>query len=402
MKITGITLHKHTSPYMPKYPAGVARSVGPLDIYDEYGMGKIRANMPSSSSYKNGMLSEVFLSVTTDEGIVGTHGPIEYRAQLMVAVEGLAPHIIGRNPHDNRMLWDIMSRFDRHSRSGIMLMAISAVDNAIWDLKGKILNLPVWRILGGGRKKIRPYVSTLGLSVEPEQAVHHALEIRDMGVQAQKWFFRYGPAHGTAGMRKNLELAFALRKALGKDYELMFDCWMGWDITYAKTIFHELEEVRPMWVEEVLRPHMQEGYERLRAETTVPLSAGEHIYTRMEANNYLKKGIFDVMQSDPEWCGGITEALKIGDMCEMYGTRFIPHGHSVMPALQIIASMPPNICPYAEFLLAHMDKKAHFFKNPPRIHDGWLNVNETPGLGEDLDFDRITSTEEIKEFKIIK
>ena len=395
MKITGIKIHRHESLYTPKYPSET-RSVGPMDVYGDY--MESGAGRPESDPGGERTISAMFLSVTTDEGVIGTHGPIEYRAQLLVAVEGLAPLIVGKDPMNNRMLWDIMSRFERHSRSGIMLMAISAVDNALWDLKGKILGLPVWKILGGGRDRIRPYVSMLGFSVEPERAVERALMVRDMGVRAQKWFFRYGPSDGSKGIRKNLNMAFALREALGEDYELMFDCWMGWSITYAKTVFRELEAVHPMWVEEVLRPHMMDGYRILKAETSIPLSAGEHIYTRMEANQYLKDGIFDVMQSDPEWCGGITETLKIGDICEMYGTRFIPHGHSVMPALQVEASLPPEICPYAEYLLVHMGKKAHFFANPPMIKDGWLHLNTSPGLGEELAYDKITATQELREF----
>ena len=240
----------------------------------------------------------------------------------------------------------------------------------------------------------------LGFSTEPQKARERALEIKAMGIQAQKWFFRYGPSSGTQGIRKNLELAFALREALGEDYELMFDCWMGWTVSYAKTVFRELEQVQPMWVEEVLRPHMVDGYKQLKAETGMPLSAGEHFYTRMEVNSYLHDGTFRVMQSDPEWCGGITEAMKIGDMCELYGTTFIPHGHSLLPAMHVVASLPPDIAPYCEYLLNFMDRKTAFFKTKYLGDDGFLTINETPGLGADLDFDRITDSAQVTGFSI--
>jgi len=397
VKITGVKVYSHTGPYKPVYKS-VSRSVGPLDIYDDYSSdvraktGRFVKDIPKRGE----TISDMFIVITTDEGFEGIHGPVDNRSQLFIAAESVAPHIIGRDPLDNRMIWDIMSRFDRHSRSGSMLMAISAIDNALWDLKGKILGQPVYKLLGGGRNRIRPYMSALGFSVNPKEAAEKALMIKDMGIKAQKWFFRYGPNDGAEGMRKNIELAETLRETLGNDYEIMFDCWMGWNIGYAKSIFPSLEAVKPMWIEEVLRPHMQDGYERLKAETNIPLSAGEHIYTRMEANHYLKKGIFDVMQSDPEWCGGITEAMKIGDMCELYGIKFIPHGHALFPAMHVVASMPPDTCPYAEYLLAIMDHKTNFFKYNPLDSEGFLNLNETPGLGQDFDMEKIIGTEEVK------
>jgi L-alanine-DL-glutamate epimerase-like enolase superfamily enzyme len=280
-----------------------------------------------------------------------------------------------------------------------MLMAISAVDIALWDLKGKILGQPVYRLLGGGRSRIRPYVSMLGFSLEPDAVRKRAAMVKAMGVTAQKWFFRYGPSDGAEGIRKNLELAFILRETLGGDYELMFDCWMGWTISYARQMFQELEAVRPLWVEEVLRPHMADGYRKLKAETRIPLSAGEHLYTRMEVNGYLREGVLDVIQSDPVWCGGITEALRIADLCEMYGVAFIPHGHSLMPAMHVIAAMPPDICPYCEYLLNFMDTKCAFFVRKSLGKDGWLTMNDTPGLGEEIDTERLLSSETIHAFR---
>jgi L-alanine-DL-glutamate epimerase-like enolase superfamily enzyme len=301
---------------------------------------------------------------------------------------------------ENRMIWDIMSRFDRHSRAGIMMMAISAVDIALWDLKGKILGQPVYRLLGGGRNKIRPYMSALGFSTDPAKARETAKMIQGMGIQAQKWFFRHGPASGVAGIRKNLDMAFALRDTLGPDYELMFDCWLGWDIAYAQTMFRELEQVHPMWVEEVLRPHMADGYKRLKSETSIPLSAGEHFYTRMEVNDYLRSGTFSVMQSDPEWCGGITEAMRIGDLCEVYSTRFIPHGHALMPALHVVASMPHEVSPYCEYLLHHMARKNAFYRDDLLGSDGFITLGNTPGLGEDIDMDSILETSTVTSLKL--
>ena len=399
MKITGLKLMLYTVPYTPRYPHE-ARQVGPLDIYEEYASGARRAGMPGSGKTQDGLCSDAFIVITTDEGVEGIHGPVDYRVQLLVAADALAAHLIGRDPLENRLLWDILSRFERHARSGAMLMAISAVDNALWDLKGKILGQPVYKLLGGGRHTLRPYVSMLGFSVEPERVRERAHMVQAMGVRAQKWFFRYGPGDGTAGMRANLAMAQALREAVGPDDEIMFDCWMGWDIAYARTMFRELEPLRPAFVEEVLRPHMADAYRALRQETRIPLAAGEHFYTRMEVAPYLREGTFAVMQSDPEWCGGITEALRIADLCELHGVRFIPHGHALLPAMHVVAAMPPDVCPYVEYLLNFMDHKCCFYKHDRMQPGGLLALNTEPGLGEDVDMARVTQAREIKAWEV--
>ena len=401
MTIKSLHIEKRTCRFEPMFKSE-ERSVGPLDIYEEYNDDSRNRYMKSASSASNGNVTALFLVITTDEGISGEYGPIENRAEILTITDGIAQHLIGRDPLENRMLWDIISRFDRHSRSGIMMMAISSVDIALWDLKGKILGMPVYKLLGGGRHKLKPYVSMLSFSVEPDKAKEKALWVKEMGIAAQKWFFRYGPADGASGMRKNLELAFALRNALGEGYELMFDCWMGWTVSYAKAMLRELEQVRPAWVEETLRPHMLDGYRSLSQSTSVPLAAGEHLYTRMEVNTYLKENIFSVIQSDPAWCGGITEALRIGDLCELYGTTFIPHGHTLMPALHVAAALPPDICPYCEYLLNFMNQKNAFFKhNLTGIEkeDGYISMNETPGIGDIIDEERLVSCEIVRGFE---
>ena len=144
---------------------------------------------------------------------------------------------------------------------------------------------------------------------------------------------------------------------------------------------------------------MLDAYRQLREMTTIPLSAGEHLYTRMEVNSYLKDNIFAVMQSDPVWCGGITESMRIADLCEMYGVTFAPHGHALMPALHVVAATPPDTAPYCEYLLIHMDQKNGFFKPRPIDKEGYIALNDNPGLGEDIDKERLISSEVVHAFE---
>lgn len=407
MKITGVRIENLKIKYDPIYPIE-DRVVGQLDAYEEYaktgrnlGIYDRRASLRPAGEVTDGVYNGCFVVISTDEGIEGWHGPVEYRAQLMVVIDGLASHLIGRDPLENRMIWDIISRFERHSRSGIMMMAISTVDNALWDLKGKILGQPVYKLLGGGRNSLKPYVSALGFSTEPERVRERAAMIKnDLHIGAQKWFFPYGPASGLEGMKKNIAMAQALRETVGDDYPIMFDCWMGWDIPYAKKMFRELEPLHPSWIEEVLRPHYIEAYKHLRQDTNIPLSGGEHLYTRMEVEPLLRKNIFDIVQSDPEWCGGITEAVRVGELCDLFGVKYIPHGHQLMPCLHTVASMAPDVSPYVEYLLNSIYRKTIFYKRNPLGADGLITLNETPGLGQDIDWDRVISHEQLTNFSL--
>lgn len=148
-------------------------------------------------------------------------------------------------------LWDQMVRLDRHSRSGHFMMAISAVDCARWDLKGKALGEPVYRLLGGPtRPELPAYASMLGHSLERESLARKALETRDAGFVAQKWSFRHGPGSGPTGKQEGLEKARAIAP------------------------------LRPPWLEEPLPPNDLKGFARLKRAVGVPLAAGEHLYTR--------------------------------------------------------------------------------------------------------------------------
>src|SRR5919199_1734369 len=147
----------------------------------------------------------------------------------------LRPFLLGRDPLAGELLHDQMLRMHRHGRSGLFVMAISAIDCALWDLKGKAWGLPVYRLLGGPTRAAVPaYASMLGFAVAPDQAAATALDYRAAGYSAQKWFFAYGPGDGEAGTAANLALAQALREALGLHYPLMFDAFMGWGVAYAR------------------------------------------------------------------------------------------------------------------------------------------------------------------------
>jgi L-alanine-DL-glutamate epimerase-like enolase superfamily enzyme len=266
------------------------------------------------------------------------------------------------------------------------MMAISAVDNALWDLRGRYYNAPVYRLLGGPtRASAEAYASCLGYSLEPEAAHTRAAALKKEGFRNQKWFLAYGPGDGPAGMAKNVELVKVLREAVGNDVELMFDAFMGWDLNYAIAWAKQVEQYRPRWMEESFAPDKLESFAQLRRATSIPVASGEHIYARWEAQEYFRAGALNVIQSDPEWCGGVSELVKVCALASVYDVQVVPHGHSIHSALHVVLSQSPMTCPLVEDLLLKMTSYHHFEKNPPRLVGARFPLPERPGFGIELD-----------------
>jgi L-alanine-DL-glutamate epimerase-like enolase superfamily enzyme len=285
-----------------------------------------------------------------------------------------------------------MYRSNRHSRAGFFLMAISAVDNTLWDLKGRYYGVPVYRLLGGPtRESVEVYASCLGFSLEPEAVRKRCLAIKQEGYRYQKWFIGYGPGSGAAGMEKNVALVRLLRETLGDDTELMFDAFSGWDQTYALEWAHQVEKYHPRWMEEIAHPEKIESFVNLHRGTTIPIASGEHFYGRWEVQHYLQADALSVVQADPEWCGGISELVKIGTVASLYDVPVIPHGHSIHAAMHVIASHSPMTFPLGEYLINKMRHYYHFEKRPPVPVRAHLALPKDPGFGIELDPAKIDS-----------
>jgi len=386
MKITAIRLFKLVGHSSAEWTGGEARTAAPLDVYEEF-----RLRGPADRPGPDGpvKIASIYVEIATDEGAGGLYGPI-LTEQAFVIASKLRPFLMGRDPLTVETLWDQMARLDRHARSGHMMMAISAVDCALWDLRGRHFGVPVYRLLGGPtRERIPVYASMLGFSLQPERVRERAKAFTDRGFTAQKWFFRHGPGSGAAGREANLQLLASLGDALGPSAELMLDCWMSWDLPYAIEMAREILPFGLAWLEEPLPPGHLEGYVRLKRETGIPLAAGEHLYTRWGVKPFLDAGVLNVLQADPDWTGGITELVKICSLAETYDVRVIPHGHNLHAALHVIASRPPHLCPMAEYLIKHLARQQFFLADPIEPIDGRIDLPTAPGLGIAFDDSKI-------------
>ncbi len=384
MKITEVLLYEiqGTWPEATNLPRAV--QVKPISLYPEFAPTQF-----AEHSSDRAEMRAIYVEIRTDEGLAGIFGPIQ-RQQAFVIDNDLRPFLIGRDPLATELLLDQMMRLHRHGRSGIFMTGISPIDCALWDLKGKAWEKPIYRLLGGPtRDEVPAYVSLLGYSVEPDDAARTAVEFKEKGFQAQKWFFGYGPGQGEAGFQKNIAMAEAIRNAVGATYPIMFDAFMGWDVTYATKTLHALEPLHPMWMEEPIPPERVMEFRKLRQASKVPIATGEHVFTRWQTKELLINEAVDWIQCDPDWTGGITELTKIAALASSFEVPLIAHGHSLLAALHVAGAQSPAAVPMVEYLYATQPLKQYFHKPAYTPENGMVKLPELPGLGLILDEEKI-------------
>jgi L-rhamnonate dehydratase len=366
------------------------RLVRPLDIYPEYrDVDDHEGGVQTPDGFR---LVSHFVEIETDDGLVGRGGPVPEQVAYVIAKD-LRRLLVGADPVAGEKLWDQMHRSQVHGRAGNTMLAISAVDCALWDLRGKWLGQPVFRLLGGPtRESVPAYASMLGFSVTDPALVHaRAKEFKELGYRAQKWFFRFGPLSGHEGLRRNVELVRTVREAVGEDYDIMFDCWQSMDVTYVTELASRIAGYRPRWLEECVMPDRIDSYALLRSRLRVPLAGAEHEYTRWGFRRFVDAGALDVLQPDIYWCGGLSETLKIAAYATAHDLITIPHGHSPAATLHFSLTQSPVHTPYQEDLVKWNQVHQLFLRTPVNPVRGELGLPETPGLGMELDTSRALS-----------
>ena len=343
----------------------------PMSRYPEY--------QKTRTSFGIDVLGSLLVEVEADDGTVGFSVTTGGAPAAFLVEKHFRRFVVGQRACDVERMFDQMFRASLYyGRKGLTLNAISGVDCALWDLLGRLRQEPVWAMIGGKMRESQPMYAT---GPRPDLA-------RKMGFVGGKYPLPYGPAHGPDGLRKNIELATRLRNECGPDFRLAFDCWMSLDVPYALKLIHALEPLRFEWIEECLPPDDFEGYTRLSRERQYPImiTTGEHEYGRWGFDTLLGTGV-DVIQPDVNWCGGLTELLKIKALASAKNRLVIPHGSSVYSYHFSIAS---DVTPFSEFLM--MAPQADcvvpmfdpLFVNEPVPVEGHLHVDEKPGFGVEL------------------
>ena len=385
MKITRLRLRELTGSFTTESEFWEERLQRPIDVYPEHRREGFAEGTPIAVGVNEYRLRCIFLEIETDEGVTGLAGPVSHDVAYMIGRQ-FAPLLLGEDPTANERLWDKMYRYAVHGRKGAAMMAISAIDCGLWDLKGRWLGQPVHRLLGGPvRESIPAYASALGYSLDPEKVHAQAAEFVAEGYTATKWFPRGAPTDGRDGIRRNIELASTLRDAIGPDNDFMLDAWMSWDVPYTALMSEVLEEFRPRWLEEPMMPDMIDACGEIRRRSRVPIATGEHEYTRWGIKQLLDAGAADVLQPDTYWAGGITEMVKIAAVASCYGVPVIPHGHSVPANIQLSAALPIPSVPMVEYLMKWNVLHQHFWADPVVPVNGMVTVPTVPGMGVEID-----------------
>lgn len=380
LKITGLKLvnarpRKDYPSYTPAAGAWSTQYVevaNPMSVYPEY---KARRELFFPEP---GKVPGFTVEIQTDKGIVGhgSGGP----GGGPIVIDHLAKLLVGRDPFDIERNWDICWKSTMHyGRMGVTMNAISGVDLAMWDIVGKALGQPVYRLLGGETK---PRIPAYCTGNDIEQHV-------EFGYTKLKLAIPHGPADGREGMRKNEELVKRARKALGPDGEIMLDCWMAWTERYTLEMAEMLAPYRVYWMEEVLQPHDYAGFGRLNTQIkSTRIVTGEHEYGRYGFRQLLEHNGASIWQPDINWCGGLTELRRIAALAAAYDIPVIPHGGGLNGASHFILSTVN--APWAElFLPSPGGPKAVYdlFEERYVISRGpegiYMRPPETPGFGWD-------------------
>tara|TARA_B100000029_G_C17541364_1_gene946847 strand:+ start:223 stop:1443 length:1221 start_codon:yes stop_codon:yes gene_type:complete len=390
MKISDIKLRELNGAMEHKEPFWEERLVRPTDIYPEYrNMGGDKERI-SEGLYA---MHSTFVEIHTDDGLIGLAGPCSILEAFIIDTH-LRDILIGQDPLAIEHIWDLMYRHSIHGRKGENMLAISVVDCALWDIKGKALNQPVYKILGGPTRQLIPaYASALQFSVTPGDAHRKIQNLKSEGYKATKWFFRHGPGSGREGKIANIELVEALRDGGGQDMEIMMDAWSSWDIQYSLDIANSISKFNLKWLEEPVMADKPDSYIELQRNSPIPISGGEHEYTRWGFKYLVENRAMDYLQPDIYWAGGISETLKICALASTFDIPVIPHGHSAHATAHLIASQSPATCPLQEHLVKWNQVHQFFIKDPLTPEEGYINIEKlsAPGMGIEIDTNKIQS-----------
>ncbi|MDR2423520.1 MAG: galactonate dehydratase [Prevotellaceae bacterium] len=342
----------------------------------------------------------LFLKITTDDGFVGWGEPVvEGRADTVeAAVKELSPYLIGKDASQIEDTWQTLYRGGFYRGGPILSSAISGIDEALWDIKGKVTGLPVYNLLGGAvRTRMMVYQWVGG--DRPSDVVAAAVEKQKAGLKAVKmngtedleWIDSFGKIDET------VERVAGIRQACGKDFGIGIDFHGRVHKTMAKVLMKELEQYRPLFIEEPVLAENGEYFKMLSELVSTPIATGERHYTRWDFKHLFEQGAVDIIQPDLSHAGGITECKKIANMAEAYDISIAPHcplGPIAFAACLHLDFNCVNAVIQETSAGIHYNVGADlldYVKNPEvfDFKDGYIDVFDGAGLGVEVDEDKV-------------
>jgi D-arabinonate dehydratase len=352
-----------------------------------------------TSTHAISRVSEVVVKLTTDAGLVGigeAHGPFLFQVgpdglrSVGEILRSITPLVVGQDPFDVERIWQDLFALTYTSVRGIptlarqqrpLVTAMSAIDIALWDLKGKAIGRPVWALLGGAlRRRVPAYVTGFYYrdGERPDDLVREAAMYLEHGYRTLK------VKVGGLTPEADAERVGVIRKAVGKDVALMLDANQGWNLPTAVRAAELCAPHGIFWLEDPM-PWYDERHtlQRLKAETDIPIAAGETEYTPFGLRTLLAEGLVDYLIIDSTWAGGLTTWRKAAVMAELYQVPLAAH-HDPQIHVHAVAASPTG------FILESFADPSRdplwfeLFRERPAIVDGFMTFPEAPGLGLEL------------------
>lgn len=362
----------------------------------------------TAATHGHGM--HLWVKVETDEGISGLGECVHGGVQAIAIIHELRTRLIGRDPFAIDAIFEELRRahvFDG-GFAGALITALTGIEIALWDLKGKALGVPIVELLGGRfRDKIRMYADC---QVEPGMAFDEiqqvvevvmqrgftALKIDvDIGAYTGPTDGRYGftkdPFNYTAGQREHermVELVDMVTTAAGKDIAVAADVHTRLDVPSAIRLVKDLEQFHLLWLEEPVPPENVAAMREVKRASSTPICAGENLYLRHGFRELIEQQAVDCIMPDIPKCGGLSECRKIANMAELYSIPFAPHNVAspigTMASAHVCASVPNFLV--LEFHWLHRDYWSTITTDKEDIiKDGFITLNSRPGIGVELD-----------------
>ena len=341
-----------------------------------------------------------FVKVYTDSGLTGVgEASLERFDEVVVkALESFKDFLVGKDPFQIEYIWNALYKQTFMYGQLIILCALSAVEQALWDIKGKALGVPVYEFLGGKlRDKVRAYanawafqhvVTELRTDDTPESMAKNAQKMVAKGFTAMKWDpFRNG---GQVIPKSEEEFAIAcvkaVREAVGPSIDLLIECHGRFNMLSAIRMAQKLEPFDPFFYEEPIPPDNIDAMAALQAAIRLPIATGERLYTRWDFRPLLEKQAARIIQPDICHVGGILETKKIAAMAETYYVSVQPHNSngpiSTLASLHLDACIPNVI--FQEFFYPYLELYNEMLTEPIKCQNGYLEIPTGPGLGSDI------------------
>ena len=335
----------------------------------------------------------LFVVVDTDEGIygVGETGITGRELAIMGAIDHFREILVGEDPRRIEHIWQLLFRGGFFPAQRILTAAISAIDIALWDIKGKALGVPVYELLGGlVRDKVVCYPHNRGHAMEIEPLVESCLETTEAGWKFVRWGL---PQNGETleprkAVRASIAQFQAVREAVGPDIDLCFDVHTRLDLPDVVWLCREIEQFEPYFIEDPLRCENPDSFKTLRPRVHVPLAAGEQFNSKWEFRQLIEDEFIDYARIDICIAGGFTEARKIAGWCETHYIKVVVH--NPLGPVSSAACLQFNLAT-SNFGVQEQPRKPgevlpDVVPNQPIWEDGYMLPPEAPGLG--IEFDR--------------